>query len=329
MAFEKTFDELLDAILTDWRNQFPGADTSRGSLIFIKSACLASALWGVYKYQQWIARQIFPDTADTAYLDHHGWVRGMARTYGESDADYLARILYDIRNPSGGGTRYDYVRWATEVDGVAGAWCIPLGQGIGTVDVVIAADADVTGSEVPSDHTGVGGTATATTGGKLVDAAATFATDGVAVGDIVTNDDTDESTTVSAVDSETALSLAADIFPATGQAYSVASLTATVKAHIDGERPVTVKELRVLAPAVVATDVTMTVSGAGLAAGIAAAIEAHMAALEPGQALTLASLYALAINAGATDATIIAPAASVTATAYQIIRAGAIDVTEA
>ncbi len=62
-TFQKSFDELLDQILTDWRNQFPGADTSQGSLIFIKSACLASALWGLYKYQAWIARQIFADIA--------------------------------------------------------------------------------------------------------------------------------------------------------------------------------------------------------------------------------------------------------------------------
>lgn len=149
MTFLKDFDELLNNVLTDYRNQFPEADVSQGSLIFIKSACLASALWGLYHYQDWISKQIFPDTADTEALEHHAWVRGVSRTYGEADAALLARLLDYIRRPPAGGNRYDYVKWALSIDNVQAAYCYPLGQGIGTVDVVIVANAATTGSEIP------------------------------------------------------------------------------------------------------------------------------------------------------------------------------------
>ncbi len=144
--FQKDFDTLLNAILTDYRNQFPEADTSQGSLIFIKSACLASALWGLYKYQDWIAQQIFPDTSNTVNLVHHAWVRGLERRTGETDDDLLSRLLDYIRRPPAGGNKYDYVKWALEVDNVKAAWCIPIGQGPGTVDVLILASG---GNEIP------------------------------------------------------------------------------------------------------------------------------------------------------------------------------------
>ena len=150
MGFQKDFDELLNNITTDYKNQLPDADTSQGSLIFIKSACIASALWGLYKYQDWISKQIFPDTADTEALEHHAWVRGLTRTYGETDTAYLARLLDHIRRPPAGGNKYDYVKWALEIDNVAAAYCFPLAQGLGTVDIVIVANEATTGSEVPT-----------------------------------------------------------------------------------------------------------------------------------------------------------------------------------
>lgn len=148
MAFQREFDELFNAILTDWRNQFPAADTSQGSLIFFRTACLASALWGLYHYQEWITRQIFPDTADTEMLEHHAWRRGLTRLPGETDEQLLSRLLLVLRNPPAGGNRFDYEMWAREIDGVAQAWCLPLRRGTGTVDVVILADPS-TGSEIP------------------------------------------------------------------------------------------------------------------------------------------------------------------------------------
>ena len=145
-----TYDELLQAILTDYLNQFPGVDTSKGSLVYVKSAAIASAFWGLYQHQRWIADQAFPDTADTENLEHHAWVRGITRKANETDADLLARLLEYIRRPPAGGNKNDYVKWALEVTNVKAAYCVPLGQGVGSVDVVIVADPS-TGSEIPNE----------------------------------------------------------------------------------------------------------------------------------------------------------------------------------
>lgn len=256
MGFQKDFDELLNEILTDYKNQFPEADTSQGSLIFIKSACIASALWGLYKYQDWISKQTFPDTADTEALEHHAWVRGLTRTYGETDAAYLARLLDYIRRPPAGGNKYDYVKWALEIDNVAAAYCFPLAQGLGTVDVVIVANEASTGSEIPTQ--------------ALID---------------------------------------------------------EVKAYIDDVRPVTASVFRVLGPTILTQDVTMTVAGSGIdTAVITADIEAYMKLLIPGQTLYKSKLIQIAMDNGADNAAVIAPAVDVTAQSYEMIRAGVINV---
>ena len=74
----------------------------------------------------------------------------MARRSGETDDELLARLLEIIRHPPAGGNRYDYEQWATAIDDVQSAYCIPLADGIGTVMVVVLADAVSTGSETPS-----------------------------------------------------------------------------------------------------------------------------------------------------------------------------------
>lgn len=150
--FLKSFDEILNGILVDFQNIFPDVDISKGSLAFMKAAGYASALWGLYRYQDWIAAQIFPDMADTEQMEHHAWVRGLSRKPGENDPDLLARLLDYIRRPPAGGSRYDYVKWALEVTDVQKAYCIPLGQGLGTTDVLILADPDITGSEIPTEE---------------------------------------------------------------------------------------------------------------------------------------------------------------------------------
>ena len=152
MRFQKTFDELLNAILEDYRNQFPEADTSKGSLIFIKASAQASAIWGLHEHQQWIAEQAFPDTADIEALEHHAWLRGVTRKAGETPAALLARLLDHLRRPPAGGNKYDYEKWALEITNVIAAYCIPLGQGVGSVDVVIVADKTATGSDIPTQE---------------------------------------------------------------------------------------------------------------------------------------------------------------------------------
>jgi uncharacterized phage protein gp47/JayE len=327
--FQKDFDTLFNALLTDWLNQYPEADLSKGSLIYVKSACLASALWGLYKYQDWIATQIFPDTAETAQLEHHAWVRVITRTVGETDADLLARLLEYIRRPPAGGNQYDYVKWVLSLNYVAKVWCFPLAQGLGTVDVVILAHADTTGSEIPSSHA-MAGTATSLLANKLIDGAANFtnAVNPVRIGDVAVNNGPQTRAVVTGVDSATQLSLDTDIFTVVTQAYTVKSLTVQVHDYIDGVRPVTASVVRILPPTPQLQDVTMAVTGPAVdKIKIAAQITAYMQSLIPGQPLYRTQLSAIAVAAGADNATITVPAADVIPAGYAMLRPGNISVT--
>lgn len=160
MNFEKTVAEEIEQILTDYRNQSwidpetgetYTVDTSQGSLVFIKASVLGAVKWGLHRHQKWIKKQIFADEADTENLEHWCWTRGIYRETGESNADLLDRFLADLQDPPAGGNEADYVRWAKEVDGVGSAWCVPCGNGAGTVDVLISADEEETGSEEPTE----------------------------------------------------------------------------------------------------------------------------------------------------------------------------------
>lgn len=138
--FLKDFDIIFNEMLVDLRGQDPDMDTSAGSIVRIRSACLASAIWGIYRHQEWMSDQIFPDIADPGNMEHHAWIQGILRRVGETDDQLLARDLDDRRRPPAGGNQYDYAKWAKEVEGVKEGYPIPLGQGPGSVDVVIVAD---------------------------------------------------------------------------------------------------------------------------------------------------------------------------------------------
>jgi uncharacterized phage protein gp47/JayE len=212
------------------------------------------------------------------------------------------------------------------IDNVAAAYCFPLAQGLGTVDVVVIANKTNTGSEIPSSHNTLMGSITSVQTDKLIDTGATFVTSGVTKGDPVTNAAGIE-TTVSSVDSETHLALVDDIFTALPDTYTVTSLTVTVKTYIDTVRPVTAAAVRCLPPTIHSQAVTMAVAGVSVnTAQITADIAAYMDTLIPGQTLYLSQLTAIAVADGASNAIISTPAADVTATSYQMIRPGVISV---
>jgi uncharacterized phage protein gp47/JayE len=323
----KDVDTILSEILTDWQNQDPSVDVSKGSMTYMKSACLASAKWGALQTLKYVMKQIFPDTADTENLEHHAWLRDLARKSGESKADYLARLLNRLRRPPAGGNDNDYEQWALKITNVTKAYCYPLAQGLGTVDLLILADKIVTSSEVPSSHADKTGSSTSVTASKLEDSAATFVTWGFAVGDEIKNTDTDNTALVTAVDDEDTLSLDADIFTETGEGWSARSLVTQVQDYIDGVRPTTVKDFRTLAPTVQSQDVTMTVTGDNAALPqIKSDIEAYINALEPDQKLYVAQLVAIAIQNGADTADVTTPAGDVTPATYEMIRPGTVTV---
>lgn len=112
--YDKDYDEILEEILIDYQNLDDAPDVSESSTAFIMGSVLASAIWGLYRYSDYINKQHFPDSADTEHLNRWGTIYDISRLTDESNSDYLARILDFIRNPDAGGNANDFESWATD-----------------------------------------------------------------------------------------------------------------------------------------------------------------------------------------------------------------------
>jgi uncharacterized phage protein gp47/JayE len=82
---------------------------------------------------------------ETSTVASPGFLDG---TDTESDSELLARFLDAIKNPTTGGSKSDYEKWACQVSGVVSASCIPLARGNGTVDVVIISSTGIPTSDL-------------------------------------------------------------------------------------------------------------------------------------------------------------------------------------
>lgn len=73
------YQAIRDAILRDIVNQLPTASVGADSDYAIRANATGAAIEGNYQHQQWIARQIFPDTADSDLLERHCSLRNITR----------------------------------------------------------------------------------------------------------------------------------------------------------------------------------------------------------------------------------------------------------
>jgi uncharacterized phage protein gp47/JayE len=64
----RSFETILDAMLADWRNRVPGLNTAVDTEVYIRTAVVAGALWGLECGLKFVENQIFPDTADFVNL---------------------------------------------------------------------------------------------------------------------------------------------------------------------------------------------------------------------------------------------------------------------
>jgi uncharacterized phage protein gp47/JayE len=76
------FADIRNTYLRDVRNLLPDAATDGDSDVYVRATATSSAVYGLYQYLLWIARQIMPDTADTENLERHAALRGIARKPG-------------------------------------------------------------------------------------------------------------------------------------------------------------------------------------------------------------------------------------------------------
>lgn len=115
-----TFEEIREAILRDTKSIWPSADVSEDSDHFVHTSRLASCASGQYAHQHWIARQIFPDTADSDYLERHAAMRGIYRrnpttTTGKAVLTGIAGSRIAAGMQIRAGNRMYQVRFAGEI----------------------------------------------------------------------------------------------------------------------------------------------------------------------------------------------------------------------
>ena len=73
------FDTIRQRMLRDAANLDSTAPQDVDSDLYVRSSCTASAVFGLYDYLAWQARQLLPDTADPEYLEQHCALRGITR----------------------------------------------------------------------------------------------------------------------------------------------------------------------------------------------------------------------------------------------------------
>lgn len=116
------FEQIRANYLRDLQNQNPAAHVHVGSDNHVRATAIAAVGEGQYQHQEWILRQAFADTADSAYLEKH------AAKYG---------IYRKTATFAGGKVR---------VRGAVGA-TVPVGQQINVGDkVYLAAESAVIGA---------------------------------------------------------------------------------------------------------------------------------------------------------------------------------------
>lgn len=81
MAFQRpTLTQLIERAQADIESRLPGTDPrARRTVIGILARLHADAVHSLYGHQDWIARQILPDTAEAEILDRHASFRGLTR----------------------------------------------------------------------------------------------------------------------------------------------------------------------------------------------------------------------------------------------------------
>lgn len=81
MPFERpTLAELIAQAQADTEARLPGSDArTRRSNLNVLARVLAGATHGLYGYLDFLARQVFPDTADAEHLDRWGAIWGVTR----------------------------------------------------------------------------------------------------------------------------------------------------------------------------------------------------------------------------------------------------------
>lgn len=327
------YQAIRDAILRDIANQLPDAATGSDSDYAIRANAVAAAIEGIYQHQQWVARQILPDTADADYLERWASLYKLTRkaanlASGTITFSGTVGANVPIGTEARSAEQIAYLTTAADVIGAGGtvdiaAQAVVAGQS-GNADAATA----LTLTSAPS---GVDSAATivAMTGGAEVESDADLLARLLARIQApphggAKHDYEAWAREIAGVDRAYVFPLrrglgTVDVVPMPASGLPSAQLLSDVQDYIDDVRPVTADFLA-LAPAEVQVDVTatLTLSGVTLAdvtTEINTALSAYFATLGPGDTAVLTRIATLIGSVdGVADFVLAAPAANVTTT---------------
>lgn len=334
-------------MLRDVQNQLPEAATGADSDFGVRAGAVAAAIEGLYQHQAWIARQVFPDTADPEYLEKHAALHGLTRkraTFAQGSATFTgtpgAAIPLGTEAKTVAGLVFVTSEEATL--GAGGTVAVPVQAGAAGTAHNLAAGAGLTLTSAPSGVQGAAMLTSATIGGTDAETNASLL---ARVLDVLQNppaggNAADWRRWAMNVDGVTA----AYVFPlrrglgtvdvcitSAGGLPSAEILEAT-RAALDAQRPAGAADFLVLAPVLAPVPVSALARLSGLTLeqareAIATALAAYFATLEPGDPVYLSRIEtAISGVSGVVDRLVTAPAANVDMGEIQWARLGAVSV---
>lgn len=327
------YQAIRDAILRDIANQLPGANIASDGDYAIRANATGAAIEGLYQHQQWAIRQVFPDTADSDYLERHASLRGLTRKTATLASGTIT-FSGTVGTPVPIGTEAKTAAGVAYMTTAAGT----IGAG-GTVSIAAQAEqtgsagnqATSTGLTLTSAPTGVLSSATigTMTGGTDVETDASLLSRllfllrnppcGGAAHDYYTWAMNVPGVTAAYVYSNRRGLGTTDVIILTSGGLPDATLVANAQSYIDTQRPVQADFL-VFGPTAVPANVaaSLTLAAGSVAATVQAAINASLAAyfatLKPGDTAYLNRLRAIISDtANVVDFNLTAPTGNVAA----------------
>ena len=337
------FAAIRERMLRDARNLDPTAPADADSDLFVRASCTASAAEGLYDHQNWLARQLLPDTADTEYLEAHAGLRGIVRkAAAKASGTAIFTGTPGVVLPSGaslksaGGTPY-----LTTADAIVGnegtvtATCAAVNAGA----VPDLLDGTVTLMQAPAGIEGVGtatitGDADAESDASLLSRLLDYMRNPPGGGNAA--DYRRWAKSVQGVGEAYVYPLrqgagTVDIVITGDGVLASDEVVRAAQTYINEQRPCTAKASTVIAAVPLTIDVTLKVVPAAgytlqtLTAPIREAVQAVFAGYQPGSRVYLSALIAAASAVpGVADAGVVSPASTVAPTAIQWPRCGTV-----
>jgi uncharacterized phage protein gp47/JayE len=343
------YQKIKGDILRDIVNQEPDAAVGTDSDYAVRASGEAAAIEGLYQHQQWLFKQIFPDSADEENLIRHAGEHGITRKSANASSGF-ATLTGSVGAPIPSGTEgktangIAFVTTASaEIDG-GGTAVIAISASVAGVSGNLPVSTALTLTSAPAGITTAAIISTATTGGYEQETPASLLdrllfelqnppqggnkddyhrwareVPGVGYAYIYGQRRNTRSVDIVILDDD-------GVLPST-------PLVDACQAHIELKRNVTA-DCWVGGPTAEPVPVTaaLVLSGVTLAEVtpiITAALQAYFRSLKPGDAVILKQIEKLIMSVtGVVDCTVSAPAANVTAlvdaTHMQLLTLGAV-----